>query len=75
MSDTTISELFLAWIKPLIAPLPELPDGMQYDEKTMMPAIKCYVCDNWYVWDGDVDEYNHDDYMTNRCGGSPRCCP
>ena len=75
MAKTKISKEFLAWLAPMLVPLPELPDGMIYHSETLKPAVRCSQCGRVFEWPLDVEEYDPDVSENHYCGGSPRCCP
>ncbi len=50
----------------------ELPDGLFYMDGCA--SFECRVCGAWTPWEGEIDEFDFEDYA-NVCGGSPRCCP
>lgn len=64
---------FHDWLAPMVQPLPELPDGMAYNDD-LRPATWCKNCGQLYEWPVDVEDFDPEDPY-NLCGGSPRCCP
>lgn len=74
MARQVISAEFRAWLAPMLVPLPELPDGMEYNDM-LQPSVYCSVCGNLFEWPCEVSEYDPESKEHNYCGGSPRCCP
>lgn len=75
MAKTRISKEFRQWLAPMLVPLPDLPDGMLYDNETLKPSVRCSQCERVFEWPLDVEEYDPDVRENHYCGGSPRCCP
>jgi hypothetical protein len=75
MARQAISSMFRAWLAPMLVPLPELPEGMQYDDETLRPSVECSQCGKLFEWPCEIDEYDPDVRENHYCGGSPRCCP
>lgn len=48
MAKTKISKEFRAWLAPMLAPLPDLPEGMRYDNETLKPSVECSRCGNLF---------------------------